>query len=77
MSDLVKRRYAGTADRAHADTELALSRLRTDAAAATAEAALYTPANPTDWASPRPTTIIEALDRIVAAVKAEHPAREI
>lgn len=77
MSDLPKRLYRGTADRAHADTELALSRLRADAASATADAALYTPTNPTDWAVPRPTTIIEAIDRIVAAVKAEHPAREI
>lgn len=77
MSDLVKRQYRGAADRAHADTELALSRLRADAESATADGALYTPANPTDWAVPRPTTLIEAIDRLCAAVKAEHAAREI
>lgn len=29
----------------------------------------YTPATPSNWATPRPTTIQEAIDRIAAAVE--------
>lgn len=63
MSDLPKRLYRGTADRAHADTELALSRMRRDL-----QTQAYSPADTADWADPPPTTIAEAIDRIVASL---------
>jgi len=66
MSDLPKRQYRGVADRSHADTELALSRVRAGIDAVDASIA-YSPAAPGDWASPAPTTVSEALDRLAAA----------
>lgn len=48
------------------NVDRALQRMRADLDAS-AQPRSYTPANPGDWASPPPTTIQEALDRLAAA----------
>lgn len=68
MSDLVKRQYRGAADRAHADTELALSRVRETVNALDAGSVAYTPDDASNWAAPAPTTLHEAVERLAAAV---------
>ena len=71
MSDLTKRGYRGADDRQHADTELALKRVRDDINAT----APYTPAGDTTvWATTVPATIAEAIDRIAAYVASTHAA---
>ena len=61
-ADLIKRRLPRGLDRGHADTELALSRLRNDL-----QTQAYAPAIPGNWNDPPPTTVQEALDRLAAA----------
>lgn len=69
MSDLPKRSYSQETDRLHADTELALKRVRDDFDAANIA---YSSGTPGDWSGTPPTTVAEALDRL-AAVAASPP----
>lgn len=64
MSDLLRNPRRGRAD---ADNELAVRRLRKSITDSATTAAAYTPADASNWASPAPTTIAEALDRLAAA----------
>lgn len=64
MSDLTKRGYRGADDRQHADTELALKRVRDDINATAA----YTVGASASWAGTPPATIAEAIDRIAAYI---------
>lgn len=70
MSDLLKRVFSDAATTAfHADSELALKRVRDDISSLTAAQVSYTPADASDWdatAGP-PSTVAEALDRLAAA----------
>ena len=76
MSDLPKRGYRGVADRQHADTELALKRVRDSMGALAAADIAYTAGDAAQWdatAGP-PTTVADALDRIAVAITAAHSA---
>lgn len=67
MSDLQKRRLPGAIDRTHADIEAAFARQRQDL-----QTQAYSPATPGDWASPAPTTVAAAIDRLAAAYASSH-----
>lgn len=68
MSDLVKRQYRGAADRAHADTELALRLVRADL---TGDSLEFIPDDSAQWAG-APTTIGEALNRLAQVIFDNH-----
>lgn len=59
-------RTGGAMETAENNIERALSRMRSDLDG-NAQPRAYTPGDATDWASPAPTTIQEALDRLAAA----------
>lgn len=63
MGDLQKRRLPGAIDRTHADIEAAFARHRNDL-----QTQAYAPGNADDWATPAPTTVTEALDRLAAKI---------
>lgn len=65
MSDFSTLALDGAVGLLQGNVEAALSRVRKDVDAKTDGS--YTPANAADWASPPPTTIAEALDRLAAA----------
>jgi alkylation response protein AidB-like acyl-CoA dehydrogenase len=75
MSDLIKRQFKGDTSGLQADMQRALARIRTDvdAATATAEGQAYEPSDPSLWGTP-PTTIGEALNRIVLWLNDRHGA---
>lgn len=60
MAGLPKRNYGEQGGRLLAD-------MRRSQADAEAEAASYTPDDPSQWASPPPTSLREALDRLARA----------
>lgn len=68
MADFTRRALPGIQGLLQGDIEEAFNKVRGDVDGK--QSASYTPATAGDWAAPPPTTIQEAIDRLVAAVKA-------
>ncbi len=71
MADLTKRAYGGQTLKLQGDIDRALSRIRGDLSSLNGEGVAYTPADPDLW-DPAPSTVQEALDRIVRWLRDRH-----
>lgn len=71
MGDLTKRQFGGDTARLQADVERGLAGLRRNLDDLGAEGVAYSPADPDLW-DPVPTTLQEAIDRIVRWLRDRH-----
>jgi len=69
MSSIQKRGYGFSGDRMFSDIERSMKKISGDVTAASE----YTPGDATLW-DPQPTTVQEAIDRIVTWLNARHAA---
>lgn len=71
VSDLTKRQYGAQAGRLQADTDRALRSIRGDLDNLDSGGVAYVPGDPERW-DPVPTTLQEAVDRMVRWMYARH-----